>query len=121
MKIRSASQTGHEGVESLKDVWVPGEMPDLPPLPRGWLHSLEASTEPPSAEQQEGRGQAGSEATAGPSQRPPLPQPSPLPSLKMGGPTNSSFLIKRGVVQRGPVSMATGAWPPEASDLVING
>ena len=37
------------------------------------------------------------------------------------GPTASSFLIKRGVVQRVPVSMVTGAWPPEPSDLVING
>lgn len=43
VKMRSASQTGREGVELLQGVQVPGEMPDPSLLPWGQLCSLEAS------------------------------------------------------------------------------
>ena len=43
VKMRSASQTGREGVELLQGVQLPGEMPDPSLLPRGQLCSLEAS------------------------------------------------------------------------------
>lgn len=69
-----------------------------------------------SAGHEEGWGQTGHEAREGPSQRPALHQPSPF-----RGHSILPFLIERGVVQRAPVSMVTGARPLEASDLVMSG
>lgn len=93
----------------------PGEMPDPSPPPLWRLRSLEASTEPSSAEQQEGSGGQGvlKEATVRPSQRPPLPQPSPCPWLEEGahhlifsnkersGPERACFYGYRTVASRG--------------------
>lgn len=44
-----------------------------------------------------------------------------LSHLQARGSNTISFLIRRGVVQRAPVSMVTGVWPPEASDWVMKG
>lgn len=74
--MRSASQTGHEGVGLLQGVQVPGEMPDPSLLSWGTAVQLESLTEP-SPEQREGGGRLEVK-----SQRPPCPQPSPRPSLE---------------------------------------
>ena len=47
VKMRSASQTGHEGVGLLQGVQVPGKMPDPSLLPRRAAVQLGSLTEPP--------------------------------------------------------------------------
>lgn len=85
-----------------------------------FLLSIEVSTEPSSVDHQEGAGQAEQETTAGLSQRPCLPHPSPHPLLEEG--TYRTILFnKEGSGPESTCFYGYRSMPPEASDLVING